>query len=196
MSPRWSSARSRAGRTVRPGLVALGIVVAIGVTAVAAGCGGSTEATTTVTVAGTTTTAELGAQEQVLVGHIKSLVPKGQGFELKFDPVWILSGTTAERAAVEDGVLQPGEPVPNDHYTVEEGHRLLTYDVLSTADVTLIGKGLKPLTVPVSELAQIVQGKNPKQRALFDPSNQLGYRIRVGNKYPNPVVSLEQAYQP
>ena len=46
---------------------------------------------------------------------------------MRFDPAWFLSGETANRAAAEDGAVPPGQPVPNDNYRVEEGHRLLTY---------------------------------------------------------------------
>ena len=132
----------------------------------------------------------------MLYGHIKTLTRKGSRFELRFDPAWLLTGGAAERAAVEDGVLQPGEAVPNDSYVVEEGHRLLTYAVLRTAHVTVLSKGLRPLAIPVSELAQVVKGRNPQHRSLFDPTNHSGFWIRVGNKYPNPALSLDQQYHP
>ncbi len=165
------------------------VFVATGMAVVAGGCG----STKTVTVTSTTPSA---SHETVLYGHIKSLTRKGSRFELRFDPAWLLTGTAAERAAVEDGVLQPGEAVPNDSYTVEEGHRLLTYVVLPTAQATVLSKGLRPTTIPVSELAQIVKGKNPRHRSLFDPTKHSGFWIRVGNKYPNPAVSLDQQYHP
>ena len=169
------------------------MLVGVSVAVVAAGCGSTKTVTKTVTVASTTPSA---SHEVVLYGHIKSLVRKGKQFELRFDPAWLLTGTAAERAAVEDGVLKPGEPVPNDSYVVEEGHRLLTYVVFPTAHVTVLSKGLRPTTIPVSELVQIVKGKNPPHRSLFDPSNHSGFWIRVGDKYPNPVVSLDQQYHP
>ena len=136
------------------------------------------------------------AGQTVLWGHIKSLGRKGGRFEMRFDPAWLLKGVTAERAAVEDGVLRPGEPVPNDYYIVEEGHRLLTYVVAANAHVTILGRGLQTIEITVSELSQIVKGKNPKNRQLFDRARGLGYWIRVGNKYPNAVRSLDQQYQP
>ncbi len=52
------------------------------------------------------------------------------------------------------------------------------------------------MTIPVSELAQIVKGKNPKRRPLFDRSNGLGFWIRIGDKYPNPALSIDQQYHP
>jgi len=69
-------------------------------------------------------------------GFIKSLTRKGRGFEMRFDPAWFLSGKTANVAAAEDGVVKPGQPVPNDNYTLDEGHRLLTYKVPANAQVT------------------------------------------------------------
>ena len=59
-----------------------------------------------------------------LYGHIKSLTPKGDHFEMRFDPAWFLSGVTASRAKLED---TGSSDVPNDNYVVEEGHRCLLY---------------------------------------------------------------------
>ena len=87
----------------------------------------------------------------------------------------------------------------DDYYIVDEGHRLLTYVVLPTAHVTVLTRGLWHTVIPVSELAQILEGKNPQHRALFYPANgsaSSAFTIRVGNKYPNPVVAVDQAYQP
>lgn len=161
-----------------------------------AGCGATRTVTRTVTVNPTAKNAIGPPREVVFFGHVKSLTRKGGRFELRFDPAWFLSGTAAERAAVEDKVLQPGEPVPNDNYTVEEGHRLLTFDVFPNAHVTVLTQGLHATPISVAELAQILAGKNPRGRQLFDPSNHLGFWIRVGNKYPNPVIALDQQYHP
>jgi hypothetical protein len=49
-------------------------------------------------------------------------------------------------------------------------------------------------SISVAELAQIVRGKNPKHRRLLEP--KAGFWILVGAKYPNPVLSLDQQYQP
>ena len=136
------------------------------------------------------------AGQQVLFGHIKSLARRNGRFEMRFDPAWLLTGVAAEHAAVEDGVLQPGEPVPNDSYVVDESHRLLTFVVSPSARVTLVGRGLRTIVVPVSELARIVKGKNPKRRPLFDRGRNLGYWIRINGTYPNGVVSIDQQYHP
>ena len=127
--------------------------------------------------------------EPVLWGHIKSLNRKGHRFEMRFDPALWLTGVTAERAC-------GCKPVANDYYVVDETHRLLTYVVLPSARVTVLTRALRPTSIPVSELVQIVKGKNPRHRSLFDRRNALGYWLRIGHRYPNPVISLDQQYQP
>jgi hypothetical protein len=131
------------------------------------------------------------AGEVVLYGHVRSLVRKGRRFEMRFDPAWWLNGVTARRAKLED---TGSSDVPNDYYIREEGHRLLTYVVPATAVVTVLTKGIRATAITVSELAQIVKGENPKHRSLLEP--MAGFWIRVGYRYPSPVLSLEQQYQP
>jgi hypothetical protein len=134
-------------------------------------------------------------REPVVYGHIKSLTRKGRHFEMRFDPAWWLTGVTAQRAKLED---TGSSDVDNDYYIVEEGHRLLTYVVPATARVAVLtrqGVGPIPTTaITVSELAQIVKGKNPNHRQLLEP--KAGFWIQIGYKYPNPVLSLDQQYQP
>jgi hypothetical protein len=131
------------------------------------------------------------AGQIVSYGHIKSLTRRGGRFEMRFDPAWWLTGFTAQRAKLAD---TGSSDVPNDYYIVEEGHRLLTYLVPASAHVTVLTNGTRATVIPVAELAQIVQGKNPKHRRLSEP--KAGFWIRVGSKYPNPVLSLDQQYQP
>jgi hypothetical protein len=126
-------------------------------------------------------------------GHIASLSRKHGRWVMRFDPALLLTGATAAQAALED---TGSSDVPNDSYTLEESHRLLTYVVSPTATVTVLLDGLRPIVIPVSELAGIVSGKNPMHRALFDRARGLGYWIRVGDKYPNPVLSIDQQYHP
>ena len=136
-------------------------------------------------------------RELTLYGHVKSLARKGSRFELRFDPALWLGGVTASRAAVADKVIRPGESVPNDYYIRDEGHRLLTFLVPSSARATVITnhpvRGLRSTTITVSELAQIIAGGNPGRRPLLDRSNGLGFWIRVAT---DTVRSLDQQYQP
>lgn len=128
-------------------------------------------------------------------GHIASLEAEGDGYRMRFDPAWFTSGVTANEAAAEDGVVEPGEPVPNDNYRIEEGHRLLTYLVPADTKVTVLTRegdpanfGSTPITV--DELAQLVDGETPVE--LFEPL-ATGVWIRVN---VDTVCSIDQQYVP
>jgi hypothetical protein len=128
-------------------------------------------------------------------GHISSLKRTGDGFRMRFDPAWFTSGVTANVAAAEDGVVEPGEPVPNDNYVVDEGHRLLTYLVPADAHVTVLTRqgdpanfGATPITV--DELSRLVAGDKPVD--LFEP---LDTGVWIGVKVDT-VCSIDQQYRP
>ena len=128
-------------------------------------------------------------------GHISSLTRKDDLYEMRFDPAWFTSGVTANVAAAEDGVVEPGEPVPNDNYRIEEGHRLLTYLVPADAHVTVLtmqgdpaNLGATPITV--AELAQLVGDQSRVE--LFEPLDT-GVWIHVNI---DTVCALDQQYQP
>lgn len=138
------------------------------------------------------------AGQLVFYGHIKSLTPSGKRYVLRFDPAWLLEGTTAQQAAVADGVLSPGEPMPNDNYTRDESHKLLTFVVPRTARVTVLTtggtKGIANTPVTVAEFVKILEGKNPRHRALFAGSQKAwGYwaRVRIDT-----VRALDAQYHP
>jgi hypothetical protein len=108
---------------------------------------------------------------------------------LRFDPAWFLMGDTASAAAAEDAVIAPGEPVPNDNYRVDEGHRLLTYRVPADARVTVLKTSPQSEPITVEELAGIVKNGKPK---LWEPIST-GFWIRVEI---DTVRSLDQQYIP
>ena len=129
-----------------------------------------------------------------LYGHIKALTRTGDHFELRFDPAWFLSGVTASRAKLED---TGSSEVPNDNYVVEEGHRLLTYQVPATAEITALsrtgelpGAGFPSTAITASELAQLVDGKEPVK--LAEPLTS-GFWMHVKI---DTVCSLQQQYRP
>ena len=62
-----------------------------------------------------------------IFGHIKAFERSGDHYQLSFDPAWFTSGVTANAAAAQDGAIDPGQPVPNDNYVVDESDRVLTY---------------------------------------------------------------------
>jgi hypothetical protein len=173
------------------------------VAGVAAACGSTKTVTKTVTVTSTSTSqapTSLNVQlppatragQTTQWGHIKSLRRKDGHFEMRFDPGLMLHGVTAERASLED---RGTSEITNDYYVREESHRLLTYVVPANAHVTVLVSTRKGVTrITVAELAQIVAGKNPKHRPLLEPKT--GFWIRIGTKYPNPALALDQQYQP
>jgi hypothetical protein len=148
--------------------------------------------TRTVTVPATSKTGVGPPGEMVLFGHIKTIEPKGGGYVMRFDPEWFLTGVTANVAAAEDGAVSPGQPVPNDNYRVDEGHRLLSYLVPSNARVTVLttGSNLSGTPIPVSQLAQLVAGKKPV--SLFEPIST-GFWIQIDI---DKVRSIKQQYIP
>lgn len=129
-------------------------------------------------------------------GHIRSLVRKGSRYELRFDPAFWLGGSTANRAALEDKVIGPGETVPNDYYIRDESRQVLTYRVPTTARATVLVQGaggIRSQRVGIAELAQIVRVRNPQGRRLYDRGNHLGYWARI---QLDTVRALDQQYQP
>jgi hypothetical protein len=176
---------------MKPSLAILAIIAL----AAAAGCGSTRAATKTVTVTRAATSTVGQPRELAQFGYVKALTRKGSGFELRFDPAWFLSGETANAAAAEDGAVDPGQPVPNDNYLVEEGHRLLRYAVPANAQVTVLTRQGKPeqlgaTPITVAELARIVNGG--KHRALSEPITT-GFWIRIDI---DTVRSLAQQYRP
>jgi len=147
--------------------------------------------------AATTAIKQLAGPPRSLVqyGYVRSLAASGGAYRMRFDPALWLSGRTANRAAAEDGVVAPGDPVPNDYYIRNESKKQLTYTVPANARVTVVTNeflgGLQSTRIAVSELAAIVKGRNPKNRRLYGPS--LGFWTRVeGDR----VTALDQQYQP
>ena len=133
--------------------------------------------------------------EQRMFGHVASLDRESGRWIMRFDPAWLTSGLTASTAAAEDGVVEPGEPVPNDNYRIDEAHRLLTYVVAPNARVTVLTRkgdpaqiGATPVTV--AELAELVHGRKPVE--LFEPLDT-GIWIRV---HVDTVCAVDHQYQP
>jgi hypothetical protein len=168
------------------------VVVATCLILGAVACGGTKTVARTVTVTGTGKTGVGPPKQMVQFGHVKSLDREGSGYVMRFDPEWFLMGETANKAAAEDGAVPPGEPVPNDNYRVEEGHRLLTYRVPADARVRVLttSSNLEGTPITVAQLAQIVAGKNPVP--LFEPI-ATGFWIRIDI---DTVRSIEQQYIP
>ena len=175
---------------MKPGLV---WAFAVAVLALA-GCGSTTVVTKTVTVS-TAAKSDFGPPSELTqFGYIKKLSRKGDGYVVRFDPALLLTGVTANTAAAEDGAVPPGQPVPNDNYRLNEGHRLLTYLVPAARARHRAhehGQGaLGETPITVDELFRIVNGG--KHRRLFEPL-ATGVWLRL---HSDTVRSLDQQYQP
>jgi hypothetical protein len=153
-----------------------------------AGCG-----STTVTKTRTVTVAKLAIgppREVVQYGFIKSLKKNGATYALRFDPAFLLTGKTANQAALED---TGSSDVPNDSYTVDESKRTYLYIVPAKAEVRVLTSGSKldgtPITV--AQLAALANGTSQKPK-LFEPLSS-GFWMRYAN---DTVESLDQQYHP
>jgi hypothetical protein len=155
----------------------------------AVGCGGTKTVTRTVTVSPTAKSGVGPPREVVEYGYIKSLKRKGATFELRFDPAWLLTGKTANQAALED---TGSSDVPNDNYVVNESTRAYTFIVSPSAHVTVLKEGVNGSPITVDQLAQLANGGNPFPKPLFEPIST-GFWISIRN---DTVGSLEQQYHP
>jgi hypothetical protein len=106
---------------------------------VLAGCGGgeedgSPEASGMTTTTQATTTTRSTPNEQF--GYIRSVSTAGPSATLAFDEADFLTGEEAQRAAEEDGVIKPGEPVPNDYYIRNPDKSTQTLPIATDAKIT------------------------------------------------------------
>jgi len=124
------------------------------------------------------------AGQQTQFGRISSLNRVGARYIMRFDPAWMLTGFAAQRAKLED--TGSGE-VANDYYIVDETHRLLSYVVPAGTPVSVLTHGTNTMTISVAALARRVRGGQEQG---------VGFWLLIGNKYPTPVLSIDQQYQP
>jgi hypothetical protein len=159
------------------------------VSLVAVGCGSTKTVTKTVTVSAIAKTGVGSPRQVVEYGYIKSLKPQGGGYQMRFDPAWLLTGKTAKQAALED---TGSSDVPNDNYVVNESPRAYTYVVAPDAHVTVLKDGVNGSPITVAQLAQLANGHNPFSKPLFEPIST-GFWISIRN---DTVGSLDQQYHP
>ena len=126
--------------------------------------------------------AEAGQQTQF--GRIGSLTRVGSRYILRFDPASFLTGYTAQRAKRED---TGSSEVPNDYYILDETHRLLSYVVPAATPVTVLTHGTNTSPISMAALARRVRSGQEKGVTFW---------LLIGNKYPTPVLSIDQQYRP
>jgi hypothetical protein len=173
-------------------------VLTLALAAIVSGCGSTTTVTETVTetrtVSGTEPTGLTPPKSRVEFGQIRSLTRTGDRYEMRFDPALILSGEAANKAAAEDGAVEPGEPVPNDNYVVDETPRAYTYLVADDVKVTVLVRTSPekwgPTRVALADLAKILDGTT--ELDLFEPL-ATGVWITID---VDTVRSVYQQYRP
>jgi hypothetical protein len=173
------------------------IAAAVALGVLLAGCGSTRTSVRTVTVAAKPSAR---SPDQRFFGSVKSVVRAGDRSLLRFDPVWLLSGVTANAAQAEDAgthcAATSCPPVANDNYRLDEGKRILTFIVPDSVRGTVLVKGstnaspFPATTISVRQLAQIVAGRS--RLSLFEPISS-GVWLVVRN---DTVRSFAQQYQP
>ena len=92
--------------------------------------GGKTEPEPTQTTLGTT------SPSVEHFGYIRSVSTAGPATTLAFDEAEFLTGKEAQQAAEEDGVVEPGEAVPNDYYIRNPDRSTKTIPIANDARIT------------------------------------------------------------
>lgn len=108
-------------------------------------------------------------------GEIFAFVTGIDATGLHLDPAEMLNGREARRAAIEDGVIQPGDDLPNDFYIrnpdassvgtpVIDGavYYVLTFDATGQIVETEINHGLLRSIYEEPEMAAVIYGFDPE----------------------------------
>ncbi len=69
---------------------------------------------------------------------VRKVKVSGSGSALTFDLAYFLTGDDAVKAAIKDGVIEPGETLPNDYYIVNHNPLLRTMPIAANVDVRVI----------------------------------------------------------
>jgi hypothetical protein len=125
-------------------------------------------------------------------GYVSSVTQKGRDYRLRFDPAFFLTGLTATVAAVQDGAIKPGDPVPDDYYIRNPEHSLLTFKLPANAHLTVL-VNLGTTKISVAYLAQALKVSKPCGRMRLRQPCRLGFWLSYSG---DTVKSLDQQYQP
>ena len=135
---------------------------------------------------------------QWLYGHVVSVEQSGDGYLLRFDPAVLTSGITANAAAAaaEGTSCQPDQcrPVPNDNYTVDDGHDVLVYRLPADAHGTVLtnGASLSGQRIDGRTLASIVANGKAPGITLFEPLDSgMWLEVRIDT-----IQTFHQQYHP
>jgi len=113
-------------------------VLLLSLALVAAGCGGGAadKAAPEPTQTSTQPAPTPGPSPAEQFGYIRSVSTAGPAATLAFDEAEFLTGDAAQKAAEEDGVVAPGETVPNDYYIPNRDQTTQTLRIANDAKIT------------------------------------------------------------
>ena len=154
------------------------------------------DGTTTTVVEGTTSTSVPPPGMPALedgrhFGFIERIYGESATFWIQFDLAQLLVGEEANAAAVEDGVIEPGEDVPNDHYVRNENERVRSYPLRDPLEIRVVEReccDLRPLG-SAEELYEWYRASDPHGFGGAGASWWLTVEDGV-------VVGIEEQYRP
>jgi hypothetical protein len=135
-----------------------------------------------------------GGSSERTFGFITAADPDARTID--FDAAEWLTGDEAAAAAVADGNLEPGEPVPNDYYIRNTDKSVTTLDVASDASI----KGAGPVSAlrarpPCESCSSYAVGVDE-----FFAAWKTGLRPARGSYWvtveDDEVVAIEEQYRP
>jgi len=127
-------------------------------------------------------------------GYIRSVSTAGPAATLAFDEAQLLTGDAAQKAAEEDGAVEPGEPVPNDYYVRNGDKTTHTLRIANDAEITakrcsLCRHGRPGQLGPF--LAAFMQGRRTYAAPYRGKYSQYWLTIENGE-----VVAIDEQYLP
>jgi len=161
---------------------------------VAAGCGGGKDESAAPATTQTQTSTQPASSSAEHFGYIRSVSTAGPAATLAFDEAEFLTGKAAQKAAEEDGAVEPGESVPNDYYVRNPDKRTQTLRLANDAKITakrcrLCRKGQPGELGPF--LASFMQGRQTYADPYRGKYSQYWLTIRDGE-----VVAIDEQYVP
>ena len=160
----------------------------------------TTEAETTTSVAETTTTTEPLSNAEILLpngnvramGYIDKVWESGGTRYISIDYAQMLTGEEARQAAIEAGVIQPGDYLDNDYFIVNDNPRKREFTVSATATFATSTFGGGGLDQPTT-WAQFKSFWSASPPAGGEHLHELPWWIeRTGGE----VISIEEQYLP
>lgn len=142
----------------------------------------------------TTPPAEEGPGHDLADGETFAWVRGLTGDGLLVDPAEFLSGEEARQAAVEAGVIEEGEDLPNDFFILDESDETSVVPLADAAEYALLlfedGSPVET-TVDYDEFVAALDGSNPDVYGVMDGVIPATITIEGGE-----IVSIVQAYLP